>query len=838
MNVLDAPDGEADTSHRFDEALLRLARLDIHALGGLDGLLAGLTREVSRTLGVARASVWTFSEDRRRLTCRCVCLAGEDRIVDGAEILASDHPAYFGALAEARVIAACDARRDPRTSEFAEAMAGFGIVSMLDAPVRLRGEVAGALSTEHVGARRAWTRDEEAFVASAAEIVATALEAEHHRQAESALRESDARFRAFLDQTHDAVFCYEYDPPVPTDLPPAEQFERLRDGVLVECNPVCAQDYGYQLPSDAIGKRLRDLVRIRPESETGVRPEETPFGRMIQSGYHLEGMESTRVRRDGSLRHLVTSVHGTVVDGALVRVWGCFRDETARRQEQEALRRYEQIVSNVPDLLSFLDKSYTYRAVNETYLHAHAKSRDEIVGHSVPDLMGAEVFEHTVRPRLDRCLAGERVSYQAWFDYEGIGKRYTDVTYIPYVGESGEVTGVVVSVRDITDRRRLEEQLLHSQKMEAVGRLAGGVAHDFNNLLTAIMSRVELAREQLGHDECSRLGIDDIAAASERAADLTRQLLAFARRQVIEPRVLDVSERIAETERLLRRLVGEHIALEADLPSDSWRVKIDPGQLEQIVLNLAVNARDAMPEGGSLRIATEQLTVGTLDVPPGGEMAPGDYVHLMVSDTGHGMDDDVLVHAFEPFFTTKGPGEGTGLGLATCHGIVRQNGGHVWIDSEPGRGTVVHVCLPRADEVAAPRRAPPVSRLAPGAETVLVVEDEEMVREVAIAALQSCGYRVLSAGTGPEALALAEAHDGEIALLLTDVVLPGMNGAEVARRLRDARPGTRVLFASGYPDSSFADDGVVGQDVNFLQKPYRVTTLSQKVREVLDGERP
>jgi two-component system, cell cycle sensor histidine kinase and response regulator CckA len=389
---------------------------------------------------------------------------------------------------------------------------------------------------------------------------------------------------------------------------------------------------------------------------------------------------------------------------------------------------------------------------------------------------------------------------------------------------------------DITERKELEQQFHQAQKMEAVGRLAGGVAHDFNNLLTAILGSADLVLERLPAGVPDRDEIEEVRKAALRAADLTRQLLAFSRQQVIAPTVLNPNQIVANMEKLLHRLLGEDVELRSVLAADLAAVKADPSQLEQVVLNLAVNARDAMPNGGKLTIETQNVELDAAYVRGHLSAQPGPYVMLAVSDTGVGMDAATQARIFEPFFTTKAQGKGTGLGLATVYGIVKQSGGWIWVYSEPGQGTSFKVYLPRVAEAAAPAptsQAPPVS--VRGSETVLLVEDEEMIRNLVWKVLKANGYTVLVAGNGRDAEHVAGRHEGPIHLIVTDVVMPGMNGREVAQRLAAARAGIKVLYLSGYTDDAIVHHGVLEPGVAFLQKPFTPAVLGRKVREVLDS---
>ncbi len=405
----------------------------------------------------------------------------------------------------------------------------------------------------------------------------------------------------------------------------------------------------------------------------------------------------------------------------------------------------------------------------------------------------------------------------------------------PIVDAHGRKLGAVVAMHDITERKQLEAQFRQAQKMDAVGQLAGGVAHDFNNLLNIVMGYCELALAQLGAEDPMRSRVEHILKAAERAASLTRQLLAFSRKQIVEPRILDLKFLLVEMNKMLGRLIGEDIELVTLHGQDLGRVKADPGQIEQVLMNLVVNARDAMPRGGKLTVETANVDLDEAYARRHAGARPGQYVMLAVRDTGVGMDAAIQARIFEPFFTTKELGKGTGLGLATVYGIVKQSGGYIWVDSEPGRGTTFQIYLPQVAEAAQVADRREIAAPTRGSETILVVEDEEDVREMVRESLEGYGYRVLEAGELERAVEIAQGHGGPIHLLMTDVVLPRASGAEVARRLALLRPGLKVLYTSGYTDDAIVRYGVQDQGVAFLQKPYGVTTMARKVREVLDG---
>ncbi|MBW7996508.1 MAG: response regulator [Candidatus Glassbacteria bacterium] len=422
--------------------------------------------------------------------------------------------------------------------------------------------------------------------------------------------------------------------------------------------------------------------------------------------------------------------------------------------------------------------------------------------------------------------------------------RWIKVDAVPQYGADGEVAEVFCGFNDLTaqkeaeeNRRKLTEQLHQSQKMELVGRLAGGVAHDFNNLLTAIIGNADLALTTIDPEASVYEDLTEIKATADRAAELTRQLLAFSSRQIVKLKIVNINDVLEDIDKLMRRLIGEHIEL-TTLPQDGlWPVKIDPGQLEQVLTNLVVNAQDAMPDGGKLTLETANVTLDREYTANHAGTKPGDYVVLAVSDTGTGMDESTLKHIFEPFFTTKEHGKGTGLGLSTSYGMVKQNRGNIWAYSEKGVGTTIKVYLPRSMGKSAGREAEGGRGKSPrGTETILVAEDEPSVRQVVARSLRNTGYHVLEAEDGVDALGVVKAYRGEIHLLVTDVVMPRMGGHDLSRKLEEQYPGLKVLYISGYSDNSIVHHGILDQGIEFIQKPFQPSQLITKIRELLDAD--
>ena len=440
-------------------------------------------------------------------------------------------------------------------------------------------------------------------------------------------------------------------------------------------------------------------------------------------------------------------------------------------------------------------------------------------------------------PYFRRALAGEKVAApRRRLARAGGGEPTLEGHYAPVLDPGGRIGGALCVVRDVSAQEQLEEQLLQAQKIEAVGQLAGGVAHDFNNLLTVILGYCELAELRVEETAGVRGDLGEIRRAAARAAALTRQLLAFSRKQVLQPEVVSPNDEVRELELMLRRLLGETVELHTALAADAGRVLVDRSQLHQVLVNLLVNARDAMPNGGKLLIETKnrELDDAYAQVHPGAR--PGAYVMIAVTDTGIGMDESVRSRIFEPFFTTKERGKGTGLGLSMVYGVVKQSGGYIWVYSEPGQGSTFKLFLPRVDSAPDPREASDEDReVLAGTEAVLVAEDEEVVRSLVVRLLELRGYRVFAADGGAAALAAA-AKASDLQLLITDVAMPDMSGRDLADELRRSRPDLKVLFISGYTDESIATRGVLAPGVELLEKPFTAEVLARRVRAILDDD--
>jgi PAS domain S-box-containing protein len=636
---------------------------------------------------------------------------------------------------------------------------------------------------------------------------------------EADLREREARLRQVTENVRDVFFL------------------RSPDGLsLYYVSPTYESMFGrsesdlYRDPSDF-------LLAIHPHDRERVRSN---LWRQAEGSWN----EEFRVVRPDGTQIWLHSRAFPVCDeaGTVVRVAGITTDVTAQREVAVALlrqeERYRAIFESSPVGIAVVDLEGHILEANPALVDllgwTHPIADDPV--RSVLDFLGPEERKQG----QESFLRLSRGDSSGWARETRL-QRQDGSTVAVRIQVSPSHTHsdggfAVLLVEDVSDRKRLEQQLRQAQRIESVGRLAGGIAHDFNNLVTVIQGHTDLLLDGMAQDDPLRPDLLDIRQAGERAAALTGQLLAFSRRNVLQPRVLDLNRIVESMEGILRRVLGEAVELSFEPAPDLGAVRADPAQMEQILLNLVMNSRDAMPVGGRLTIRTFERRLEQDFVDSHLGSTPGPHVAVEVTDTGHGMDVDTLALIFEPFFTTKDPGKGTGLGLAMAYGIVKQSGGYIDVESAPGQGATFVIYLPRLpDEVVEPVRKPaPASAGGRGSETILVVEDEPQVRALTARILASRGFNVLSAPTGRDAIATARAHVGPIHLLLTDVVMPGMGGSELAERIMEERPGTRVLFTSGYADDAVVRHGVFRRDTPFLSKPFTPAELADRVRRVLD----
>jgi PAS domain S-box-containing protein len=601
------------------------------------------------------------------------------------------------------------------------------------------------------------------------------------------------------------------------------------EGRVLSANPAMVRLTGYS-EEELIGHSLSGFLSL------STRREFRAYLETILRDGHAEGFMRI-VARDGKERVLqYENVLQTDRSGERL-IFGVAHD-VQRKWAENALRlsvsRLEALLNNMPDAAWMKDDQGRFTTVNDAFARILGRSHRKIIGKTLRELVAPEIAEKSEAEDRIVLETGKILQVSDELVWPGDKQIIFETIKTPIEG-GGRPSGLVGIARDITERRRLEDQLLQSQKMEAIGRLAGGIAHDFNNILTSILGYCDLVLWQLDEGSAIRADVEEIERAGNRAALLTRQLLAFGRKQVIEPRVIELNDVVLDAGKMLRRLIGENIEFVTAPGADLGHVRVDPGQLEQVLINLAVNARDAMPAGGRLLIETRNVERSEAPASDAFGAELGRSVMLAVTDTGSGMDAETLRHIFEPFYTTKDRGKGTGLGLATVYGIVRQNSGTIRVHSEVGNGTRFEVYLPRVDDpvpAAAPAR--PAAVPPGGSETILLVEDEEAVRALTSRALQTAGYIVLVARDAADAERISREYSGSIEILITDVIMPRISGPQLARLVFAKRPQLRVLYMSGYIDTAMAEQVGLNSEAPQLTKPFTASRLIEKVREVLD----
>ncbi|MEX2272613.1 MAG: PAS domain S-box protein [Vicinamibacterales bacterium] len=638
---------------------------------------------------------------------------------------------------------------------------------------------------------------------------------------EAALRESEERSRGIIDAALDAVITMD------------------EHGLITAWNPQAEKIFGWSR-EEAIGRALSSTIipsSLRAAHERGLRHylatgEGPVLGRRI---------EVTAQHRDGREFPVELAI-SPMPSAGRPAFCGFVRDITERKRAEDDLRQrtvyLNTLVEHSPIAIIGRDSSFRVELLNPAFERLFLYDRSEIIGRDLDAMIAPPDDAHRAEAAdvTRRVRNGETVHITTVRHRKDGTPVDVEIYGVPLI-EKGRLIGTYALYHDITRQRQLEAQLLHSQKIEAVGTLAGGIAHDFNNLLTTILGYSDLLLNTVDAQSPLRRDLEEIHKAGQRAESLTTQLLAFSRKQLAVLKVLDVADVVGDMDNMIRRLVGHDIQV-VTVAGQGGRVKADRGQLEQVLMNLIVNARDAMPHGGALTIE-----VGTADVQPetAGEPAgipPGRHVMLAVTDTGVGMDEDTRARVFEPFFSTKEKGYGTGLGLSTVYGIVRQSGGEISIDSEPGRGTRVRIWLPRVDEAVSRVEPDHVAHPAGGTETILLVEDEPSVRRLTSNMLARRGYRVLEATTGEEAVAIAARFDAAIDLILTDAVMPGMPLSKLIAEMRSARPEAKLMVISGHTTEVIVRRGIMDSDIPFLQKPFTSQILLRRVRDILDTPAP
>lgn len=640
----------------------------------------------------------------------------------------------------------------------------------------------------------------------------TAFDVTERKRAEDALKASESKYRALMEQASDGIVIF------------------TTSGDILEVNNSFCDIVGNTC-EELVKLNVLDLVDRHELINNPLHFDQLRVGNTVIGERHMLRKDGTRVGVEVSMKMLN--------DG---RIQAIVRDIEERKRAEQALReseeRYREMVENAIDMIVTHDLEGRFTSANKACEKLTGYTRDEAIQLTVPQVVAPKHLE-TVRKVFAEKMRGVAETF-----YE-VEIKAKDGRLIPLEISSrlnyrnGAPVGVQIIGRDITRRRQLEEQLQQAQKMEAIGRLAGGIAHDFNNLLTAITGYSELALRKIEKENPLARNITEIRKAAERATILTRQLLAFSRKQMLKPKIVNLNQIIGEMSKMIQRLIGEDVELEIDLDPQLGQVEADPNQIEQVIVNLAVNARDAMPQGGKLSIKTCNAAARASGA--GKTTTPqhlDNYVLLAVSDTGHGIDAETQQHIFEPFFTTKETGKGTGLGLSTVYGIVKQSEGYISVASEVGSGTLFRIHLPRVDQL--PDKvvlgAPAATEFPRGKETILLVEDDELVRHVALASLELSGFRVLVAANGMEGLELCEQNEETIDLMLTDVVMPQMSGRELAEKVASIRPQIKILYMSGYNEDAIIRHGLSSKQINFIQKPFTPEQLARRVQEALQSE--
>jgi len=648
-------------------------------------------------------------------------------------------------------------------------------------------------------------------------LLSTIIDISERRKVELALRESEERLRLITHTIDEIFYIYDAEKGIATYLSPA--FERI---------------WGFS-PEQALNQETPYINPVHPED----REKVMHWGPMTQTGQPVS-YEYRIIRADGSIRHIWDRGYPIASkDGKVTLYVGTGLDVTEWRQAEQALRESKEylneIINRIADPIVVKDSRHRHVLVNDAFLAHIERTREDVLGttgfETLPEGLSNDLWidEEEVLRTGKESLTEDVITNRH-------GRSHTWMTKKSLLTNKNGEKQIVIAMRDITEYKRLEGHLLQAQKMDAIGALAGGVAHDFNNLLSVINGYSELALESLSGSDPVRTDVEQILDAGKRASALTAQLLAFGRKQILQPEILDLNEIISQMSSMLRRLIGEDIDLASVTTPDLGRIHADPAKIQQVVMNLAVNARDAMPQGGKLTIETANIHFSDDYVREHSPAKPGDYVLLAISDNGVGMSADTKAHLFEPFYTTKAKGKGTGLGLATVYGIVKQSNGFIWVYSEPGKGSTFKVYFPRAEgESTRAVTREDKGQDYSGTETILLVEDEAAVRSLASRVLRERGYIVIEAVDGTDAVRLAGEYSGDIHLVLTDVVMPGMSGSVLVSKLEVARPGIRSLFISGYTDNAIVHHGILDSGVAFLEKPFSPNRLAGKVREVLQA---
>ena len=642
-----------------------------------------------------------------------------------------------------------------------------------------------------------------------ASIVVSLKDVTERWQAEKALRESETEKKAILDASIDRIRLVD------------------KDMRIVWANQTTTRELNVT-PEDLVGQPCYKILYDRDTPCAGCPTKKAlEFGQIEHAVMHQP--ISKGIERETYWDNYSVPIKNE--SGDIVNLIQITRNITEAKRAEETLRKYERIISAAQEHMSLLDRNYIYQAVNDAYLKAHSKKRDEIIGHSVSELLGQQVFNKLAKDKLDQCLAGEDIHYQSWFDFPGLGRRYMDVAYYPFFEEDRSVSGVVIASRDITEKMKLESQFQAAQRMEAIGTLAGGIAHNFNNVLMGIQGNASLILLGKTSDRPDYERLKNIEQGVQSGAEMTKQLLGFARGGKYEVRPTNLNELIKSQNRMFGRTKKE-ITVRGKYEEDLWTVEVDQGQINQVILNLYVNAWQAMPGGGDLYIQTENITLDENYAKPF-TVEPGRYVKISITDTGVGMDEETQKRIFEPFFTTREMGRGTGLGLASVYGIIKNHGGIINVYSVKGEGTTFNIYL-TASEKEVIKEKEIDGEVLKGFETVLLVDDEDMIIDVGEGILKTLGYKVLVARGGKEAIEIYKKNQDTIDIVILDMIMPGVSGGKTYDRMKEINPDLKVLLSSGYSINGQATE-ILDRGCNgFIQKPFNMRAFSQEVRKILD----